>query len=169
MENQIEIWKDIEGYEGLYQVSNFGQVKSFCKSKRKGKILAECINGHGYFVVILYLGENRKTKYNHRLVAETFFGKSDLVVNHKDGNTINNNIENLEYVSIRDNTIHSYKFEKTSSQYTGVSWNKSVSKWGAYINLNGTLKYLGCFNNELEAYNAYLKALEENGIESKYA
>lgn len=167
MENQIEIWKDVEGYEGLYQVSSFGRVKSFKGSVER--ILCGSVNKGGYSILSLYSKDKIKIKYRHKLVADAFFGKSNLQVNHKDGNRLNNNIENLEYVTVRDNNIHRYKAEKTSSKYTGVSWNKEFSKWVAKFTLNSKRIFLGYFDNELDAYNAYLKALKENGIKSKYA
>ena len=167
MENQKEIWKDIEGYTGLYQVSSFGRVKSLKYGKEK--VLGDSSNSRGYISVALFSEGKRKSKTIHRLVAETFLGKSDLDVNHKDGNTINNNLENLEYVTTRDNSIHGYKSKKTSSQYPGVYFDKTNSKWKAYTTINGKVKSLGRFKTELEAYNTYLKALGDNGIESKYA
>ena len=167
MENQIEIWKDVIGYKGIYQVSSFGRIKSM--KFKKEKILAAYLNSNGYFTLALWLYGERKDKKVHRLVAEAFLGKSSLSVNHKDGNKTNNNIENLEYVTSRDNSIHCYNSKKTCSKYVGVCWYKPSSKWRSSIELNGKAKYLGSFDTELEAYNAYLQALKDNGIDSKYA
>ena len=167
MENQIEIWKDIEGYEGDYQVSNFGRIKSFKRNKET--ILSIANNKAGYCVINFTFMKKQKLKLVHRLVAECFLGKSDLEVNHKDGDKNNNNILNLEFISARDNCIHRHKSEKTSSEYAGVYWNKAALKWRAKIYLNGVTKHLGYFYDELDAYNAYLKALKDNGIESKYS
>lgn len=167
MENKTEIWKDIEGSEGIYQVSNFGRIKSFCRGK--GKILNGSLSSTGYFQISLHLKNKKEHQRIHRLVAEAFLGKFDLYVNHKDGNKTNNNIENLEYTTNRDNAIHGYNSKKTSSKYAGVCWVNQRSKWKAQIHLNGKRKFLGHFDTELEAYNAYLQALKDNGIKSKYA
>ena len=106
----MEIWKDIEGYEGLYQVSNLGRIKS------KRKILKN-INGE-YLKVGLSKNGVQKTLYIHRLVAETFFGKSKLQVNHKDENKHNNNINNLEFISFKENINYGTKQDRESKAKT---------------------------------------------------
>lgn len=103
-----EIWKDIKGYEGRYQVSNLGNVKSL-NYRRKGqkKILSQWNNGRGY----LYVNFSNKNYAVHRLVAETFIAniqrKED--VNHIDGNKKNNNVKNLEWCSRKENIQHAWK------------------------------------------------------------
>lgn len=100
-----EIWKDIEEFEGLYQVSNFGRVKSFRQSSRFGKpkefILKPTLINSGYHVVTLYSKNKRKKIQVHRLVAITFIPNPENFpcVNHKDENKLNNNLENLEWCS----------------------------------------------------------------------
>ena len=97
-----EIWKDIDGYEGLYQVSNLGRVKSF-NYNRTGKEMnlkpVNTCNGFGYLYV--NLNKNGKTRlfYIHRLVAKAFLENPDHKsdVNHKDENKTNNCVENLEW------------------------------------------------------------------------
>jgi len=101
-----EIWKDIKGYEGLYQVSNLGRVKS------KRKIL-KAINGE-YLKVGLSKNGIQKTLYVHRLVAETFLGENKLQVNHKDEDKHNNNIENLEFVTHKENMNYGTKQNRES-------------------------------------------------------
>ena len=107
-----EIWKDIKGYEGLYQISNLGRVKSLPKVKRtptteyitKARFLPWKICKGGYYRVSL--SKKSKSKYFsiHRLVANAFLGENgDLTVNHKDENKANNSVENLEYMSLKDN------------------------------------------------------------------
>lgn len=93
----MEIWKDIKEYEGIYQVSNFGKVKS----KRKILIPAK----GEYLKVSLSKNGTQKTRYIHRLVAETFLdNKSNLpFVNHKDENRYNNNVNNLEWCTNKYN------------------------------------------------------------------
>lgn len=105
-----EIWKDIKDYEGLYQISNFGRVKSIRFGKER--ILKPGTNGKGYLYVGLWKNGKVKNFRIHRLVAEAFLeipeelkhlkGTHYLQVNHKDENKQNNNVENLEWCT------HSY-------------------------------------------------------------
>lgn len=106
-----EIFKDIPGYEGLYQVSNLGNVKSLnYKGTRKEKILIPFKdNEESYLRINLYKNGSRKTKCVHCLVAETFLVNPDNLpeVNHKDENKQNNSIDNLEYCSRNYNIRYS--------------------------------------------------------------
>ena len=99
-----EEWKDIQGYEGLYQVSNKGQVKS----TRNNIILKPMISDKGYYHVDLYNKDNRKSCKVHRLVAQAFIPNPNNypVINHKDENTINNQVSNLEWCTAQYN--HDY-------------------------------------------------------------
>ncbi len=99
-----EIWKDVENYEGLYQVSNLGRVKSLITNK----ILKPDIGL--YKVVRLYKNKKGKRVYVHRLVASSFIINSDNkpMVNHIDGNKLNNKIENLEWVTCQENNRHAF-------------------------------------------------------------
>lgn len=99
-----EIWKDIKGYEGIYQVSSRGKVRSFHFGKNI-KILRFSIRG-GYANVILYKNKKRKTFSVHRLVAEAFIDNpNDLPeVNHKDEDKLNNQVENLEWCTPKYNS-----------------------------------------------------------------
>ena len=167
----MEVWKDIENYEGLYQVSSLGRVKSLDrvvitsnkkKVRYKGRFLKQSKSNNGYLFVAL---SNKKIsiKNTHVLVAESFLGHVSkgwsLVVNHIDFDKTNNRADNLEVVTQRNNANR--KHLKSSSEYTGVSWYKRDGKWVSNIVINRKLKHLGYFNNELEASNAYQKALKE--------
>lgn len=109
---QKEIWKDIIGYEGLYQVSNLGNVKSL-NYGRSGKVCLLKLKIHtgNYFQVVLC---NRKCKnkyfYVHRLVAQHFIFNSEnkRCINHKDCNKQNNKVENLEWVTYKENQKHAF-------------------------------------------------------------
>lgn len=109
-----EIWKDIKDYEGIYQVSNKGRIKSIGRNTSniclKTKILKESINQNGYIYYCLYKNGKHKRYKIHRLVAEAFILNPNKypVVNHKDGNKKNNNVENLEWCSSSYNTKHAY-------------------------------------------------------------
>ena len=111
----VEIWKDIEGFEGIYQVSNLGNVKSLRKWNGHKyvvgeKILKPSLSSTGYYKVKLY-GEKKKDCKVHRLVAVAFIEKKDgkLHINHKDGNRLNNKSNNLEWCTQRENVIHAIK------------------------------------------------------------
>lgn len=96
----MEEWKDIEGYEGLYQVSNEGRVKSLGNNKsRKEKILKGVKNNMGYLQVQLWKDGKPVMKYIHRLIAEAFLENPQNLqeVNHKNENKTNNCVENLEW------------------------------------------------------------------------
>ncbi|MCI8618344.1 MAG: hypothetical protein HFJ60_08980 [Clostridia bacterium] len=104
-----EIWKDIEGYERGYQVSNLGRVRSF-KYKNE-KILKFNYDKQGYLLVHLCLNGVRRCKKVHRLVAQAFIENKNnkTYVNHKDGNKQNNNSNNLEWVTPSENNIHAFR------------------------------------------------------------
>lgn len=103
-----EVWKDIAGYEGLYQVSNRGRVKSLARNTTKGGILTELECRNGYVRVQTSRGNTREKFLIHRLVAQAFIlnPKNKPQVNHIDGNKKNNNLKNLEWVTAKENTNH---------------------------------------------------------------
>jgi len=100
-----EIWKDIEGWEGVYQVSSKGRLKSF-KSDVNGYILSNINKKGGYFSVVLTDSIHKRKRYvrMHVLVAEAFIGKriKGMQIHHKDGNKQNNIVSNLEYIHPAD-------------------------------------------------------------------
>ena len=101
-----EIWKDIPEYEGLYQVSNLGNVRSL-NYNRTGEIkLLKQGNVNGYKVVILYKDGKKKNYLVHRLVAIAFLPNPNNlpIINHKDENPSNNNVNNLEWCTQAYNT-----------------------------------------------------------------
>lgn len=104
---KLEQWKDIEGYEGYYLISNTGRIKSLLTNR---ELALSDVNTMGYKRVILYKPV-RKRFFVHRLVAYHFCDgyKDTLVVNHKDGNKQNNNAENLEWVTRSENDLHAFK------------------------------------------------------------
>ena len=123
-----EIWKDIKGYEGLYQVSNLGRVKSLerykvnhnIKQLVEEKILKPSLGR--YKKVCLCKNSKYQTLYIHRLVADAFIPNTnnDPCVNHIDGNKYNNVVNNLEFCTISQNTKHAYDLglKKPNNRYT---------------------------------------------------
>ena len=103
----MEVFVDIKGYEGEYQISNLGNVKSL----KRNKILSPSPHTKGYLKAQLLHNGKRKMVYIHRLVAEAFIPnpKELSQVNHKDGNRKNNAVENLEWCSCQENIIHSWR------------------------------------------------------------
>ena len=96
-----EIWKDIKGYEGLYQVSNLGNVYSI----KNNKLLKLHISHKGYVVVCLYKNNKQHTQQIHRLIAQAFIPNPNNLpcVNHKDENPGNNDFRNLEWCTYKYN------------------------------------------------------------------
>lgn len=162
MEN--EIWKDVYGYEGLYQVSNLGIIKSLIYNNTgKKNILRPGVNTGGYYCVVLSKNRIKKMYTVHQLVAVCFLNHvpngMNLVINHKDFNKLNNHVDNLEIVTSRENSNR--KHLKSSSQYVGVYWYKKTGKWKSQIMVEGKKKHIGYFANEIEASKAYQNKLIE--------
>lgn len=135
-----EIWKDIEGYEGLYQVSNLCNIKRL----NSGRILKQCKNTYGYLQVGLSKKGKLKMFCVHILVARAFIPNPEnkSQVNHIDGDKENNNIDNLEWVSQEENLIHAFK--------TGLRKTNQINQY----DLNG--KFIKTYNSITEAGKPFL-------------
>lgn len=159
MEN--EIWKDVKGYEGLYQVSNLGRVKSLKFNKEK--ILKPGVNSTGYYNVLLYKDSIAKSVKVHQLVAIAFLNHNPcgykIVVDHLNNNPLDNKLENLQMITARENTSKDKK--NKTSKYKGVSWYESTQKWEVKIRIKSKKLHLGYFNCELAAHQAYQNKLKE--------
>lgn len=118
----MEEWKEINGHEGDYKISNTGKVYSY----KSNKILKLIKCSSGYYRVTLCKKGTYSTCHIHRLVAEMFIGKrtsnsrSHCQVNHIDGDKLNNNIENLEYCTARENRVHANQLGLTSKKPDGA-------------------------------------------------
>jgi hypothetical protein len=178
MEIMKEIWKEILGYEGLYQVSNCGNVKSLSRTITKGnityatkdKLLKQSIDTVGYPYVNLSDYKKQKTFRVHQLVAIAFLNHTPnkydgLLVDHIDGNKLNNNLSNLQLVTNRKNSSKDRK--NKTSKFTGVSWHKQSNKWLAQVRKNDKVEYLGVFEKEEEAAIAYLNSLQAERMYSE--
>jgi len=169
-----EVWKDIIGYEGLYEVSNMGRVKSLARMVYNGhvyfptkdRILKDTLT-HGYHTIALCTHGAKKTTYVHQLVAVTFLNHipngRKMDVDHINGDTTNNRVENLRIVTHRFNNTEGFRKDKDklTSIYTGVSLHRVSNKWRSSIQINGKRKYLGYFANELDASTAYQNELSK--------
>ena len=152
----MEEFKDIKGYEEMYQVSNLGNVKSLA---RKGcltdRIMKPSVDAHGYLQIPLRKDGKTKCRKIHKLVADAFLNTEPcghrLVVKHINQDKSDNSLQNLN---------SSHKYTKSSSKYRGVTWNKKANKWKACIRFKGKQRYLGLFTDELEASQAYQTALK---------
>ena len=115
-----EIWRWVVGYEGLYMVSNMGNVMGVPKSTQAGHLIRARTGHRGYMHVCLCKDNKKKTFSVHRLVATAFIPNVDRKpeVNHKNGNRVDNRVENLEWVTRSENERHAYdKLGKQPQRY----------------------------------------------------
>ena len=141
-----EIWRPIEGYEGLYEVSSYGRVRSLDMYVKvgygnyrlhKGKVLSPAKDTNGYLKVNLYCNGKQKTINVHILVAQAFLPNPDNLpqVNHKDENKSNNRVENLEMCNAKYNLsygtarIRERDTKIKNGYYTGLSKEEYRKKW----------------------------------------
>ena len=170
-----EVWKDIEGYEELYQISNFGNVKSLhFNHSSYSKLLTNRIVNEGYCQVVLYKNKIRKAFYIHVLVANAFIPNPLNLpeVNHKDGNKINNHISNLEWVTSQENSIHAVEtglrtVPKGSEHYRSKKINQFdksrnfIKTWDSMCEISRVLGYatsniFKCCNNQIKSAYGYI-------------
>lgn len=120
----MEVWKDIQGYEGTYQVSNLGRVRSYKKGKES--VLKPIVASKGYTQVALYTNDIPKRLRVHRLVAETFLSNEENkpVVNHINGIKNDNRLENLEWNTHGENIRHAVR-TKLKIAVSGAAHYKS--------------------------------------------
>jgi hypothetical protein len=179
-----EQWKPIKGYEGLYEISSYGRVKSLYRivvsNTGKQRTINEKILTNNkrpkhanskYFIYSIKLNKNGISKRFkiHRLVGQYVPNPFNLpYMNHIDGDPLNNYHLNLEWVSHRENMCHCVDKTKTSSQYIGVSYSKKDRVWRSEISVNTKRINLGSYNNELTAYQARCTFEKENNIINKY-
>lgn len=174
-----EIWKDVEEYKGMYQVSNLGNVKSLSREINrinsrpyviKDKILSPCVNSKGYLVVSFCRKGSCISFSIHQLVAMCFLNHKPcgykMIVDHINENPLNNRVDNLQLITQRENISKSSRTKKRYSKYTGVYNNANGIGYKSSICVKGKHIHLGVFNNEVEASMYYENAVLslKNGV-----
>ena len=138
-----EEWRDIKGYEGLYQVSNLGRVKSLNYNRtRKEKILKPAKNKVGYLQVVLYKNKNDKHYTIHQLVAKTFLENpyNFKEINHKDENPLNNESSNLEWCDRKYNINYGNRTIKASKKINQYDLEGNfIKQWNSIKEATKTL------------------------------
>ena len=171
-----EIWKDVPNYEGYYQASNIGRVRSLDRIVTysngydrfyKGRVIKGNVNKEGYRQVSLsFNGKSRSFMFS-QIIAVTFLGHKPnghtLVVDHINGDKSDNRVENLRIATHRANSSTCFRSDRSSfsSEYIGVHWHKKTSKWQSKIKHNGADVHLGYYDTEIEASKAYQLALSK--------
>ena len=152
---KIEIWKDIEGYEGIYQISNFGAIKSLARSVNHGhsikQLVPECIlkpriYNTGYYYIVLCKDGKKKNFTVHGLVAKYFIENKDNkeYVNHKNGVKTDYSIENLEWNTMSENRLHAFRtgLQKPHSLKSVVAYKKNGDLVGKYHSIHDAARKL---------------------------
>lgn len=139
-ELKSEYWKPVLGYEGKYEVSNLGRIKSLKRKARNGRtkhgcIRKTCLSPNGYPQLSMYPGDGRRvTIMVHVLVTEAFHGPrpDGYTVNHKDGDRTNNRASNLEWMTLSENQQHSY-------DVLGNTGPRGEKQWQSKLTTNDVL------------------------------
>lgn len=171
LNHNVMRYEDVKGYEGLYYVTETGEVYAYTRLMMSSANKAWLVLEHkikqakknGYLMVTLYKMGKAKMHYVHRIVADAFIGntKNLPMVNHKDLDRANNNVGNLEYCTARYNNAYSVLAKTHSSKYLGVTWDKSRKKWTAQYQVGKKKIFLGRFNTQEEAHEKYEQAMGE--------
>lgn len=140
LSNDNESWEDVIDYENLYKVSNLGRIRN-CKS---GKLVMQSITINGYKRITLYKDGKPKTKLVHRIVAESFLNNpfDYNIVNHIDGNKLNNIVTNLEWCTQSQNILHHYKgnIAKSTTKYIILKIAQNGTTISKYSNILGAAR-----------------------------
>ena len=156
-----EIWIPVKGYEHIYRVSNLGRVMNFTT----GKIMSQHKDHKGYMRVQLSNSGKKENIKVHRVVLAAFTEKSEMPIDHLNDIPDDNRLENLQYVSYRENQVR-WRIKK--KKLTGAYYYPKRGTFRSVIIIDRKQKSLGYFDTEIEAHEAYIN--EYNRIsDKKYA
>ena len=178
----MEIWKPVVGFEGRYEVSSFGRIKAlarniYYKDGRVGfleeRLLKGVLTKTGYFLISF---DSKKRKFIHQAVAEAFLGKTEykMTVNHKDGNKLNNKLENLEWNTYKQNNDHARatglnkqhgvncNLAKHSDQFINAVRNVYAKYSPSYAELGKMFGLTGCHVRQIVLYETRKKPTSLN-------
>lgn len=128
----LEIWRPIDGYTGLYEVSSLGKIRSLLRKKdnNHGRLLSPSPNTDGYLTVVLTKDSQRKSFKVHRLVAQAFIPNPNSYpqVNHKDENKSNNQVTNLEWCTAKYNNNYGGRISRASKNIQKASFGRKLSE-----------------------------------------
>lgn len=170
------VWKDIQSYEDYYEISSTGIVRSKDRTitdslgrtrSWKGQILNPDIAANGYCRVTLSVNRKRKQVYLHRLLAEHFLPNPDNLpqVNHKDGNKLNNDLDNLEWCTVQENTIHAYR-HGLINHISGKD-HPNYGKYGASSKRAKRVLATNIVTNETKEYGALVETIKDGFTKSE--
>lgn len=168
--------KDIIGYENYYEISDNGIVKSkdrMCtdslgrKRFRKGVVLSPDIAQNGYYRITLAKDGKKKQCYLHRLIATHFIDnpKNLPQVNHIDGNKLNNSMDNLEWVTVQENTIHAY--ENGLINHISGKEHPNYGKFGSDSKKAKKVKSINIKTGKEKIYGALIETLNDGFTKSE--
>lgn len=171
----IDIFHPIPGFETNYSITINGIIKSLERVVsnhhrsyiQKERILKQYKDKDGYLIVYFFINKKILIKKVHRLVMLTFFGESELSVNHLDGDKTNNNLSNLEYATTQENIRHQKRIVNPN-KVPGVNWHEKTGSWMARFTLNKKRTHIGMFETEQGAANAVIQKMAEHNISLKY-
>jgi hypothetical protein len=173
-DKENEFWRNIEGYDN-YLISNLGRVKNINPVKSFGlneTILKKCVKNHGYEMVTLCsIGVKNKKVLVHRLVADAFLEKKhngENIVNHINGDKTDNRIENLEWVSHRENITHGKNRNKNIPYGIGIRNGERGDTYNVRIRVKGESQHIGVYKTLGEAVLVRDNYLKNNNIVNKY-
>jgi len=161
----MENWKEVKEFEGRILISDLGRVKEV----ERDYIIPQHLTGKYYKVgrgyPTVFIRKPRSFRKVHRMVAEAFLDEwdSSLMVDHKDGDTMNNKLSNLRMVTALQNKMGAKKARGISG-FRGVSWHKTKKRWEAEMNHDGTRTFLGGFSKKEDAASAWNKKAVDLGF-----
>jgi hypothetical protein len=160
-----EVWKDIDEFQGYFKVSNFGRVKN------QNKIMKQYIDKDGYCLVNLYFNKKQKLLRVHKLVANCFLEQiiGSIQINHINSIKQDNNVSNLEWVTVSENNCHRFINKKTTSSFRGVCYVARDKRWISQIQINKKKIHLGMFLKEEDAKKARMEYEKKMQIKNKYS